>query len=75
MSASDATCSYGATIRCPFVYGNLFSITKQRSPRWTIRLDSSFSAPAAGKAQKMHSSSTSLTASVTYLRRQGAQIR
>src|SRR3954452_14084625 len=68
-----ATWSYGATIRCPFVYGNLLRITKQRSPRWTISIASSSSAPKA--AQKMHSLSMSLEASFTYSRRHGAQIR
>ena len=60
-------------MRCPFVYGNLLRITKQRSPRWTIRLPRSSS--SAGAVQKMQPSWESLDASFTYSSRQGAQIR
>src|SRR5262245_8560334 len=72
---SVATCSYGATIRCPFVYGNLLRITKQRSPRWTIRFSRSCSVPWLALAQKMQLPSASSFAPFTYLRRHGAQIR
>ena len=62
-------CRTGATIRCPDEYGNLFSSTNARSPRWTTRLASP-SSPAAS-AQKTHPSAA--PASCTYARRHGAQ--
>ena len=43
-------CRIGATIRCPDEYGNLFSSTNARSPRWTTRLASP-SSPAASRAE------------------------
>src|ERR1041384_7154125 len=53
-SEREGVCRYGTTRRCPLLYGNLFMITKHRSPLATICSSSSLCDAAA--AHRTHSS-------------------
>src|SRR5262245_61580581 len=67
-SPNSPLCSFGATIRCPDAYGNLFRRTKARSPRWTMSPSSS--EPSSARQKMQPSCSSALP---TYSSRQGAQ--